>query len=162
MKQDSPDKSIPSEVFLLRCICYKCADCGWRMSRNMLLGTYPWRLVPLLFGIWVACCATPAFTAATGELPGPQSRTAQEQIAAYESAPPDKRPSDITRVLYNGKPAYVISSPCCDQFNYMYDADGQRICAPSGGFTGQGDGRCTGVISIEHRPAASGAAPLSR
>ncbi len=37
---------------------------------------------------------------------------------------------------------YLFSSNCCDQFNTLYDESCNRICAPSGGFTGRGDGRC--------------------
>ena len=37
---------------------------------------------------------------------------------------------------------YYFIASCCDQFNRLYDADGRFICAPSGGFTGAGDGQC--------------------
>ncbi len=37
---------------------------------------------------------------------------------------------------------YYFTSDCCDQFNYLYDADCKLICAPDGGLTGQGDGKC--------------------
>jgi hypothetical protein len=41
-----------------------------------------------------------------------------------------------------GKKVYLFSADCCDQFNYLYDKDCNVICAPSGGFTGRGDGAC--------------------
>ncbi|MBI3349677.1 MAG: hypothetical protein HY020_21010 [Burkholderiales bacterium] len=42
----------------------------------------------------------------------------------------------------DGQRFYLFMALCCDQFNRLYDADGRFVCAPSGGFTGQGDGRC--------------------
>ena len=35
-----------------------------------------------------------------------------------------------------------FSSPCCDQYNNLYDSDCNLICAPSGGYTGKGDQKC--------------------
>lgn len=37
---------------------------------------------------------------------------------------------------------YVLILWCCDQLNPMYDDQGRRLCHPSGGLTGQGDGLC--------------------
>ncbi|CAF0851711.1 unnamed protein product [Rotaria sordida] len=48
----------------------------------------------------------------------------------------------IDNYLYNGKMAYLVTSNCCDQFNPLYDGECNQICAPSGGFTGRGDGNC--------------------
>ena len=42
----------------------------------------------------------------------------------------------------DGQRFYLFTPPCCDQFNKLYDANGHYVCAPSGGFTGGGDGRC--------------------
>ena len=53
----------------------------------------------------------------------------------------------ISRVQYLGKEAFLVTSPCCDQFNYLYDQAAKVLCAPTGGFAGQGDGRCKGPIS---------------
>jgi hypothetical protein len=64
-------------------------------------------------------------------------------IAQTENAPVENPPKVITQHNYNGAVVYEVSSPCCDQYNYLYDASGKTICAPSGGFTGRGDGRCT-------------------
>ncbi|MBU1101268.1 MAG: hypothetical protein KKA84_12780 [Bacteroidetes bacterium] len=36
---------------------------------------------------------------------------------------------------------YYVPPQCCDQFSTLYDKDGNIICAPDGGITGQGDGR---------------------
>ncbi|MBA4217113.1 MAG: hypothetical protein IIA03_09610 [Proteobacteria bacterium] len=42
----------------------------------------------------------------------------------------------------DGRPAYLLTAPCCDHFNPLYDADGRYVCAPTGGFPGNGDGGC--------------------
>lgn len=41
-----------------------------------------------------------------------------------------------------GQIVYLHMALCCDQFDKAYDANGRYLCAPSGGFTGRGDGRC--------------------
>jgi YHS domain-containing protein len=51
-------------------------------------------------------------------------------------------PASILKYSYRGQTMYLFSSNCCDQFINLYDATCNRICAPSGGFTGQGDGQC--------------------
>jgi hypothetical protein len=42
----------------------------------------------------------------------------------------------------DGKTYYYFTSDCCDQFNYLYDEKCNIVCAPDGGITGQGDGKC--------------------
>jgi len=37
---------------------------------------------------------------------------------------------------------YYITSDCCDQFDYLYDSECNIVCAPDGGFTGNGSGDC--------------------
>ena len=37
---------------------------------------------------------------------------------------------------------YYITSDCCDQFNYLYSENCDTICAPDGGFSGEGSGDC--------------------
>jgi hypothetical protein len=53
----------------------------------------------------------------------------------------------ILRVQYLGKDAFLVTSPCCDLFNYLYDQTAKVLCAPTGGIAGQGDGRCKGAIT---------------
>ncbi len=42
----------------------------------------------------------------------------------------------------HGQIVYLISPGCCDMFEELYDEECNYICAPSGGFTGKGDGKC--------------------
>ena len=44
--------------------------------------------------------------------------------------------------LVDGKIYYYYASDCCDQFNYLYDEECNLVCAPDGGFGGNGDGNC--------------------
>lgn len=42
----------------------------------------------------------------------------------------------------NGITYFYFTSDCCDQYNYLYDTNCNEVCAPDGGLTGEGDGRC--------------------
>lgn len=58
-------------------------------------------------------------------------------------AKPKQNPAaEITEYQFQGQTVYLVSSDCCDQFNYLYSECGDVICAPSGGITGRGDGLC--------------------
>ena len=65
-----------------------------------------------------------------------------EMIASKMSQPVTNPPSSITKYTYNGQIVYFISSDCCDQYDNLLDLQGQYLCAPSGGLTGMGDGKC--------------------
>jgi hypothetical protein len=52
------------------------------------------------------------------------------------------QPIEISSYLYNGKTVYLVVPDCCDQYISLYDGDCHFLCAPSGGFTGKGDGKC--------------------
>jgi YHS domain-containing protein len=66
----------------------------------------------------------------------------QKKIDGIKAGPVWNPPATISRYSYRGQTMYLASSNCCDQFNYLVDASCNRICAPSGGFTGRGDGKC--------------------
>ena len=51
-------------------------------------------------------------------------------------------PTRVDEYTYKGKKVYLFTAPCCDFYNIAYDDSCKRICAPSGGFTGGGDGLC--------------------
>jgi hypothetical protein len=48
----------------------------------------------------------------------------------------------IVRYAIDGQTYYYVRSPCCDMGNRLYDAQGNYVCAPDGGFAGRGDGKC--------------------
>ena len=68
-------------------------------------------------------------------------------IKQFKSEPVGNPPQSIWRYEYHGQIVYFVPAQCCDMFSTLYDANGNVICAPDGGITGQGDGRCTDFIS---------------
>jgi len=66
----------------------------------------------------------------------------QQKIDEIKSQPKWNPPAEVNEYLYNDKHVYLFSSPCCDQYNMLYSEDCTPLCAPSGGFTGRGDGKC--------------------
>ena len=82
-----------------------------------------------------------------------ESAVKEDQQAAKDSIPvcvraligkePTEAPLQIDEYLYKGKKVYLFTPQCCDQFHMLYDDSCKSICAPTGGFTGRGDGKCT-------------------
>lgn len=66
----------------------------------------------------------------------------QKLIDAGSKEIPDA-PLQVDEYLYKNKKVFLLTAQCCDQFNILYDDSCKAICAPSGGFTGRGDGKCT-------------------
>ncbi|WP_246113215.1 DUF6970 domain-containing protein [Segetibacter aerophilus] len=64
------------------------------------------------------------------------------KIDSIKKDPVWNPPAEIYEYEYQGKKVYAISSNCCDFFNTVVDANCTYVCAPSGGFTGRGDGKC--------------------
>ena len=66
----------------------------------------------------------------------------QTMIDGFNATPRSSSFVRIDNYLYRGKMTYLATSSCCDRFNPLYDAECNRVCAPSGGFIGRGDGQC--------------------
>jgi hypothetical protein len=66
----------------------------------------------------------------------------QDMITQLKQLPKFNPPAQVSQYTYNGQTVYYFTSDCCDQFNYLYDGTCQPICAPDGGITGNGDGKC--------------------
>lgn len=64
-------------------------------------------------------------------------------IAKYENETVANPPQSIWRYEYNDATVYYIPEQCCDQFSVLYNAQGVVSCAPDGGLSGGGDGKCT-------------------
>lgn len=67
----------------------------------------------------------------------------QKKINNILAEPVWNPPATVMKYSYRDQTIFLFSSNCCDQFNSLYDESCHVICAPSGGFTGRGDGRCT-------------------
>ena len=48
----------------------------------------------------------------------------------------------IYRYKYQKHYVYFGYSDCCDMYNLLFDSDCHVLCAPNGGFSGAGDGKC--------------------
>lgn len=66
----------------------------------------------------------------------------QQKIDSIKKLPVWNPAAQIEEYEYHGKKVFVVSADCCDFFTTAYDENCNYICAPSGGFTGRGDGLC--------------------
>ncbi len=69
------------------------------------------------------------------------------KIALIKVQPKWNPPAEVAEYLYNDKRVFLFTSDCCDQYIQLYDENCNYICAPSGGFTGHGDGKCADFYS---------------
>ncbi|GAA4500578.1 hypothetical protein GCM10023172_21000 [Hymenobacter ginsengisoli] len=82
--------------------------------------------------------------AATPTAPCPGNPDALARKIAELQAKPKGNPAyAIWAYTWNGQQVYLASDQtCCDQYLTLYDACFNPLCAPSGGISGKGDGRC--------------------
>ncbi len=66
----------------------------------------------------------------------------EAKIAELKTQPKANPAYEVWEYKYQGQKVYLISAPCCDNYATLYDACLNVLCAPSGGFTGRGDGLC--------------------
>lgn len=67
----------------------------------------------------------------------------QKKIDQIKKEPKWNPAAEVYEYEYKGKTVYYFTSDCCDQFNVVYDEQCNYVCAPDGGFTGKGDGKCS-------------------
>ncbi|MGE5520319.1 MAG: DUF6970 domain-containing protein [Candidatus Dadabacteria bacterium] len=67
----------------------------------------------------------------------------EQKINTIKAQPKWNPPAQVDEYMYKGQIVYLFSGNCCDQYNELYDASCTYLCAPSGGITGKGDGKCT-------------------
>lgn len=88
----------------------------------------------------------------------------REHIRAFDAGRLAGLPAMERLTHADGRRFYRVQSPCCDHFHPLYDSTGRYVCAPSGGFTGHGDGRCpawVATLRAQPRPAEAPAAQTS-
>lgn len=68
-----------------------------------------------------------------------------EKIAAEPMSNP---PTQVFRYRYRGEVVYYRPPRCCDVQGELYDAQGELVCFPDGGFSGRGDGRCADFHAV--------------
>lgn len=67
----------------------------------------------------------------------------QQKIDEIKEQPKWNPPAEVHEYTYNGKRVFYFSSNCCDRYNQVFDENCVYVCAPSGGATGKGDGKCS-------------------
>ena len=66
-----------------------------------------------------------------------------QRIKQLEAASVANPPARVVQYTYNGQTVYYIPPKCCDIPSILLDENCNSICAPDGGLTGGGDGKCT-------------------
>jgi len=61
-------------------------------------------------------------------------------------------PLEVWRYNYNNQIVYLAKADCCDQYDQVYSANCGIRCAPSGGITGKGDGKCADFYDKASNP----------
>jgi hypothetical protein len=69
-------------------------------------------------------------------------------ITEFEAGPKKNPPGSIWRYRYGDRVVYYVPPSCCDIPGQLYDSNGEFICAPDGGITGRGDGKCPDFFSV--------------
>jgi hypothetical protein len=64
-------------------------------------------------------------------------------INEFENQSVGNPPQSIWQYDYLGQRVYYVPPQCCDQFSTLYDKNGNVLCAPDGGISGTGDGKCS-------------------
>lgn len=73
------------------------------------------------------------------EIPSCVNKKIEEIKALHKWNPP----AEVNEYEYKGDRVWLFTSDCCDQYFMLYDGSCNYICAPSGGLTGKGDGKCS-------------------
>ena len=75
-----------------------------------------------------------------------QPRWLQRLITRLQSEPVRNPPARILRYTYARRSYYYLPPAAGDQFSSLYNSGGKEICAPDGGITGMGDGKCPSFV----------------
>jgi len=75
-----------------------------------------------------------------------QPKWVQQLIARLQSEPVRNPPAKIIRYTSAGRSYYYVPPAAGDQFSSLYNSAGKQICAPDGGVTGGGDGKCPSFV----------------
>ncbi len=92
----------------------------------------------------MASAAAPANTGEVSAWPA----WLDERIRRLKAGEKGNPPFTVWWYSYKGKGAFYFPPQCCDQYGQLYDKEGKLLCAPDGGITGQGDGRCADFFKL--------------
>lgn len=65
-----------------------------------------------------------------------------EKINAILKKQKGSGPGFVNEYIYENKRVFHFAPYCCDAYGEVVDENCNFICAPDGGITGKGDGRC--------------------
>lgn len=72
-----------------------------------------------------------------------------DKIIIFQEEAKANPPRTVYQYQYNGRIVYYITAPCCDIYPQLFDENCNLLCAPDGGFTGRGDGKCIDFNKIK-------------
>lgn len=75
-------------------------------------------------------------------LPDGTPRCIRDEIGQLSKAGKQNPPAEVWKWQVGDKTYYYFNAPCCDQYSRLVDESCNFVCAPDGGFTGKGDGKC--------------------
>jgi len=81
------------------------------------------------------------------DLPDDTPSCIKSIIRKMEREDPRNPRGSVWQYTYRGTTVYFIPADCCDQYSELLDSDCNLLCAPDGGITGTGDGRCADFFS---------------
>jgi uncharacterized protein DUF6970 len=96
----------------------------------------------VLIGALSTACAKESLVprARVDDVPLPGWLTAM--IDQFEDPSLANPPAFIARYTYQNQVVYYVAPRCCDIWSTLYTSTGAVLCAPDGGLSGEGDGRC--------------------
>ncbi|HNW45130.1 MAG TPA: zf-HC2 domain-containing protein [Elusimicrobiales bacterium] len=98
------------------------------------------------FGAGKAVAAAPSAKAKAAPLVAAKKETLpgwlDRLIGQYQKEPRGNPPYEVWKFIYLGKTVYYLPPQCCDQYSELYGESGALLCAPDGGKSGDGDGKC--------------------
>jgi hypothetical protein len=100
----------------------------------------------LIVIVFTMCALLFPFVAIAHAQRPPHPRWLQRLITRLQSEPVRNPPAKILRYMHSRKSYYYVPPAAGDQFSALYNAVGKEICAPDGGLTGMGDGKCPSFV----------------
>ncbi len=114
-------------------------------TRQRILSPLAGVLAAALLALGIAACSAPAGGAAPGTVPA--LAWLDSLIKTWQSEPVGNPPRSVYSYDYKGQTVYYVPPQAGDQYSQLYDTQGNLICAPDGGLTGKGDGKCPDFAS---------------
>ncbi len=96
-------------------------------------------LLIFIISVSIAACTNKNLPQQSDTIPA----AIQKKIDDIKKADVQNPPTVVYSYDYKGEKVFYFSAPCCDRYSDLFNAKGEIICHPDGGFTGKGDGECS-------------------